>query len=212
MKTQLLAALAAFPLVAGAADLAPGTFELAGTSILDLGTGSTEYKANYPGTLSKVDHTQANVGLAGLLYVLPNFGVGVTASYDYSKSSVDGLSSIVRTVSAGPVLSWQVPLADRVAVFGRASTTLIRGATNGAYVEKPEDMSGYGFGLQAGLKYFPVRAVSLDAGPAWSWTRISYDVSVPTGPGFAMQDVTVTSTTRNLGLQAGVSVYFGGGR
>jgi hypothetical protein len=77
------------------------------------------------------------------------------------------------------------------------------GASHRAFLDGPY----YGFGLQAGLKYFPANPVSLDAGLGWSWQRVEEDA-----PSFAASPSKVTVTSTSLGLHLGVSVYLGGGR
>ena len=64
--------------------------------------------------------------------------------------------------------------------------------------------NGWGFGLQAGLKWFPVTAVSFDGGLGWSWSRLERSATPIISK--------ATTTSSSLGLDVGVSVYFGGGR
>lgn len=206
MLKHVLVALATFPMIAGASDLAsslaPGTLEVTGITFLEAGTGSDESKGG--GVTASADSTSVSLLTAAQYYVLPNLGVGLHLGYGYFTADFQGSSFTDTDYSIGPVVTYAVPVAPELALFGSADGSWLyrRSSSSGS---ADHTMDGYGFGLRAGVKYFPARRVSLDAGLGWSWQRFEQPGLLPGSP-----DVTTTST--RLGLHLGVSVYFGGGR
>ena len=204
MKTSL--ALAAFPLLAGASELAPATVEIKGTSFLSLSAASTDTKSGGQSVTSDSLALGGDVG--GLYYVLPNFGLGIHGGYDYSRFKANGITTTSDALSVGPLVSYQFPVAPRLAIFQRAQGSWIHGSSStsggspglATTFDGRLTTRGYGFGLQAGVKYFPVKAVSLEAGLGWSLTHVEND-------GFPGK---VTSDSSRFGLDVGLSIYFGG--
>lgn len=203
MKQQLLAALALFPMIAGAADLAPGTLEVAGTTALGFSSVSSDSERN--GSTDTVDATALGGITSVLYYLAPNIGVGLSGGYGYTKAESATMTSKTSSLSFGPAVSFQVPVAPQLALFGRGHLDLIRGSSTVTRSGVPSSSTvkatfdGHQLGLQAGLKYFPIPAVSFDAGLAWTRHRLEDDSSP-----------SATETTTNLGVNVGVSVYFGG--
>jgi hypothetical protein len=207
MLKHVLVALATFPMIAGASDLAsslaPGTLEVTGITFLDASTGSSE--STLAGATATVDSTNFNLLTGALYYVVQDLGLGLHVGYGYSKSEFQGSTFSSSDYSVGPLVSYAVPVAPQLALIGSADGSWIR-RTSSSSGRADDTSNGYGFGLQAGVKYFPAKPVSLDAGLGWSWQRFEEDgLGLANGP-----KVTVTSTS--LGLHLGVSVYFGGGR
>jgi hypothetical protein len=210
MKT-ILAALAAFPMAAGAADLAshvaPGTVEVTGTSSLGLSSASVDTESG--GAKGSTDTTDVGLAAGALYYVAPNVGVGVHGGYGYRRAEFLGTHVSSWDLSVGPIVSYQVPVAPQLALFGRASGSWIHGSAStfglssgGGATSGPDvTTNGWGFGAQAGLKWFPVKAVSFDGGLGWSWSRVEQTAPLTSK---------LTSTSSNLVLDVGISVYFGG--
>lgn len=189
MMKKILVALAMFPMVAAANELSIGTFELTGDSNLSFNSGSVKVK---DGTTT--DTTDYGLGASGLYYVTPNVGIGATLQYSNSKEKVAGDETGLSTLLVGPAVGLDFSVAPQVSVFGRgvvgyASST--RTATGSPDV----DLTGFGFNLEAGVKYFVTKAFSLDAGLAYDWVQLKKSPFEVTTSGF--------------GVNAGVSVYFG---
>jgi opacity protein-like surface antigen len=212
MMKHVLVALATFPMIAGATDLAsslaPGTLEVTGFTLVDASTGSSESRIG--GASETVDYTDFNLLTGALYYVLRDLGLGLHAGYGYSKSELLGSTFRSSDYSVGPLVSYAVPVAPQLALVGSADGSWIR-RTSKSSGRAEETSKGYGFGLQAGVKYFPAKPVSLDAGLAWRWQRVEVPgIGLFTGTSLTTGTATVTATS--LGLRLGVSVYFGGGR
>jgi hypothetical protein len=193
---KILVALAMFPMVAAAHDLAPGTFELSGGSNLGLNGGSV--KTSVGGVSDTTDTSNYALSATGLYYVMPNFGVGLTLDYaadnqKFSDGTKDNLSSFL----LGPAVSFEVPLAPQFSFFGRGDIGYVS-ATRDTGVSV--NATGWGLGLEAGVKYFPVKVISFDAGLGYQYRSVSTDQT-------PAQDITTTG----FGLNLGLSVYFGGG-
>jgi opacity protein-like surface antigen len=195
---KLLALLALVPLVASAQDfpakLKPGTFELAGSSNLSVLSSSNDYKSN--GQSVSGDQTNWNVQGFGLFYVAPNIGVGGTVSYQSLKLSGDFADATIDTFSIGPAVGFSFPVGPQVDLFGRAAIVYASqefGAGAGENIKS----SGFGFGLQAGVKYFVLKNLSLDGAVVFQYLSLTAD-STPS--------VDITST--GFGANLGISVYF----
>ena len=98
-----------------------------------------------------------------------------------------------------------VGLAEKVSLFGEAAIVFATGNNKEEDATDPAadldyDTSGFGFGLAAGLKYFPARAFSLNAGLEYMYLSLT---SKPV-PG-----VEITAKGGQVGAFAGISVYFG---
>jgi hypothetical protein len=185
--------LALVPALASAADIAPGTFEIAGGSNLGLNGGSV--KESVGGFSDTTDTSNYGLSATGLYYITPNFAVGGTFDYaaDNQKFS-DGTKFNVSSFLLGPAVSYEAPIAPQFAVYGRGDLGYVS-ATRDTGVSV--SATGWGLGLEAGVKYFPVHQVSFNAGLGYRYTSTSTDENVS-------RDITTT----NFGLNAGISVYF----
>lgn len=209
MTKALLAAFAAFPFLAAAADLAPGTVEVAGMTGLALSSGSQEVSREVNGP-DKTDTTELSIGTSAAYYLIPNVGIGLGGGYRYAKTerSSPSIVGVDRTTTSayavGPVLTVQIPVASQLAVFARGQVSLVRGSSTVRRSGLPNDyvattaIRGSAVAAQAGVKYFPVPSVSFDAALAWARERLT--------------EPSPTETASSLGVSAGVSVYLGGGR
>jgi opacity protein-like surface antigen len=186
MKLRTLALVSLLlPTLASARDLSAGTLQLGGDTSLGFTMSSTDYGAG------DVDTNTFDVGVSGLYYVIPNLSVG--AFLDYVNQSIDfgdGESDISSTV-IGPQVSYNLSLAEQLSGFG----TLGLGY---AKVEADdEDASGFAWQLGGGIRYYPVRAVSLDGSITYSNLSLEDDF-----------DNEADHSDFRIGL--GLSFYFGG--
>ena len=186
--------LALVPALAGAADIAPGTFELSGASNLGLNGGSIKTSVN--GFSDTTDTSNYGLSATGLYYVTPNVAIGGTLQYlsDTTKFS-DGTKDSTSTFLIGPAIAYEVPVAPEFAVFGLFDIGYVsqKNESGGASITA----SGFGLGLQAGVKYFPVKQVSFDAALGYQYASTSTDTTPK-----------ADLTTTGFGLNAGLSVYF----
>ncbi len=189
MRKQILVALALFPVVAYA-EITPGTLEVSGNSSLGFNAGTIDVKSG-----QSTDTTDFGFAANGLYYLTPNIGLGVTVDYSNSTTKSAGVEHGLSTLLFGPAVAVDYPVAQQLSLFGRG----MFGYASSKYTEtgSPDvTPSGFGFGLEAGVKYFPVKNFSLDAGIGYDWVRLKEDPVEVTNSGF--------------GVNVGLSVYFGG--
>lgn len=187
---MILVALALFPVLASANEVSTGTFELSGGSSLGFKSGSIEVKDG-----ETTDTTDYGASVSGLYYVTPMVGVGATLQYSNSKEKTAGVETGLSTLLVGPAVGLDVPVAPQLSVFGRGAV----GYASSTRTEtgRPDfDLTGWGFALEAGVKYFVVKSFSVDAGVGYEWTKLKKSP--------------VEVTTSDLGVNLGLSVYFGG--
>jgi hypothetical protein len=192
---KIIFALAMVPMLARA-EVAQGTFELSGGSNLGFSSGSR--KTEIGGASGTVDTTDYGLSATGLYYVSPNIGIGGRLEYGYSAEKANGVTDGLSTLIIGPAIAAEAPVAPQFAVFGLAqlgyaSTT--QSTTGFADVKA----SGYGFGLDVGVKYFVVKNFSFNAALAYQYANVETDETVKR-----------KITTSDVGLNLGLSVYFGG--
>jgi predicted porin len=197
MMKKIVVALAMVPMLARA-DLAAGTFELSGGTNLGFSSGSS--KVEQSGVSDTTDKTDYGLNTTGLYYVIPNLGVGLTLNYGYAgEKSPAGAKSSTSTFLVGPALGYELPVTHEVAVFGL-------GQVGYASSKLTEDgspnvsASGFGFGVEAGAKYFLVKNFSFNAALRYEYQQVKTDETVKR-----------TLTDSGFGLNVGLSVYFGGG-
>jgi hypothetical protein len=190
---KLFALLAFIPLAASAEPLNPGTFELSSETNLSLLSQSTELKAN--GQSVSGDQTNWNLRGLGLYYIAPGVGIGGTLSYQSESMKFgDFVDSDTSTLTIGPAIGADLPIAPQVSAYGRASLVYAQLSANLGLGNGNVNSSGFGFGLEGGIKYFVVKAVSLDAGVGFQYLNLSGDVD---------------TTSTGFGVNFGLSVYFG---
>lgn len=197
MMKKLLVAVAMFPLVASASELSVGTIEVMGGSNLGLNFDTQEEKGNP----EKTKTTSYALDATGLYYVTPNIAVGLGLAYDSSTDKLAGIEDGLSTLAIGPAVAYEQSVAPQVSVFGvghvaYASSTKTHTAT------PDTKFSGYNFGVDAGVKYFLVKSVSLNLGVGYNYTKVTGDA---VGGGEKPE-----ITTSGFGLNGGISVYFGG--
>jgi hypothetical protein len=208
MKKTLLAAVAAFPFLAGAADLSAGTVQLSGSSALGLGGGTSEL--TYRGRTTTTTSAALGLSTTAFFHVARNLGVGLFGAYSRSTSTTkDG--STTATVndeetsswfSVGPAVSFQLPVAEKLSLFGQVEGGWVRGSGSYSSGNRSSDYTTKGLvlGTEAGVKFFPAASVSLDAGLTWTWRKQTQD------------SPDTTTRASNVAAIAGVSIYLGGGR
>ncbi len=193
MTKRILVALAMFPVVAQANEISVGTFELSGDTTLTFNKGSMETKAG--GFTDEVDTTDVQLSASGLVYVTPNLGVGLGVEYSDSTQESGGVKYGTSVLVIGPGIGLDFPVAPKMSLFalgtiGYASSTYTE---TGASDVTP---TGWGVGLEGGVKFFPVSSVSLNAALGYSWVQL--------------KENPVEVTQSGVGLNLGVSVYLGG--
>jgi hypothetical protein len=179
--------LALLPALAGARDLAPGTFELSGGTNLDYGKMTT----SVPGE-PDVDQTSLTLETDALYYVVKNLGLGLALRYDKSETDFGGLGGTVDSSSSliGPALKFSLPVAPSASVLLGGAVGRMSMSSDGS------DADGWAFTVGGGLRLFAADWASFDA--LVSYTNASID--------FQGIDVDVTGWDVGLAL----SVFFGG--
>lgn len=190
MTKRILVALAIFPLAVDANELSAGTFELSGDTTLGFDSASMKVKGG-----GSTDLTDYGMSAAGLYYFTPNLGVGLLVDYSNSKEKEAGIESGISTLLIGPAIGLDFSIAPKASVFARgvfgyASST--RTETGSPDITP----TGYGLGVEGGVKYFPVKSFSFDIGLGYNWVRLKEDP--------------VEVTTSGIAVDVGLSVYFGG--
>jgi hypothetical protein len=197
---KLLVALAMFPLVAAANEhgIAPGTFELSGTTTLGFNSTSSDIKMD--GTsVSKLDTSVFALGGNGLYYVTPNVALGGRINYRNQtiKDKLANTEDTEKDLFLGPAVQLETHVAPEFAVFGLLALGYESSSVDTGGVSV--DGSGFGLNLEAGVKYFPVKSLSFDAALAYDYASIKYD---------SVGGVTPKRTDSGLGFNVGLSVYF----
>jgi hypothetical protein len=197
MKKLLVALAMVVPMFARA-DLAPGTFELSGSTNLGFSSGSV--KQEQGGLSGTTDTTDYGLSGTGLYYVAPNLGLGLTLQYAYTSEKDEfGVKTSLSTLLIGPAIAYEVPVAPQFAIFGLGQIGYAS-ATNTETGFQDVSASGFGLGLEAGVKYFIVKNLSFNAALDYQYRQVKTDEAVER-----------TITTSDFGLNLGLSVYFGGG-
>jgi hypothetical protein len=197
---KLLVALAMFPMIAAANEqgLAPGTFELSGTTTLGFSSSSSDVKVD--GTsVSKLDTSLFALGGNGLYYVTPNVALGGRLNYRNQtiKDKLANTEDTTKDLFIGPAVQLETHVAPQFALFGLLALGYeSSSAESGGF---SADGSGFGLNLEAGVKYFPVKSLSFDAALAYDYASIKYD---------SVGGVTPKQTLSGLGFNVGLSVYF----
>ena len=211
MRRAALAVLALLPAVAHAvdtADLSPGTVELAGAANLRLETGTTRTTPS-GGTETKTDRGSYVLDASGFYYLARSVGLGLTISYDKESEKTEGTSTDTWALVIGPAISLHFPVASELAIFGRGAVGGAWARTWGGSGQPDVGGSGYGYLVEAGLKYFPLKQLSLDAGVKYQYLKLTTDeVTYDSGT----TPVTIPKTdvvTSGLAFVVGLSVYFG---
>lgn len=197
MTKKILVALALFPMAAFASGITPGTVELKGGTNLGFLSGSSK---SDPGG-STTDVTQYGVDGTGLYYVTPNLSVGAQLQYGSETFKFEGGGERGQTdLRIGPAVAYEQEVAPQIAVFGLGTIGYVS-STETATGSPDDTFSGYGIGLEAGVKYFIAKPVSLNAALAYDYAKLSGD---------SIGGVTPERTDSGFGLKFGISVYLGG--
>jgi hypothetical protein len=193
MMKRIAILLAMAPALASANDLAVGTFELSGAT--NLSFESTSLK---PDGGQSVDFGTTNLSGTGLYYVAPNVGVGARLGYLSQSVKVAGQKTTESEFFLGPAAAYEIPVAPELAVFGLLTVGYVSRTVEDAGASVT--LAGPGFGLEAGVKYFPVKMLSVDAALGYRYASLSSDTSP-----------SVDFSNSGFGLNVGLSLYFGGG-
>lgn len=203
----ILVVLAVVPMLAQAAELAPGTIQVTGSSNLGFVLGSE--KETVAGIQdNKVDTTAFGFGVTGLYYVIKDLGVGLDVIYenrslesppgDVGANKVD--SSMLQI---GPAIEYDYPVAEKASVFALGSigyVTSTDNVTDNGDKQPAIDKSGYGLKLGVGARYFVAKSFSVDAMLGYDYRKLTQDVPAAPNPEF---------TTSGFGVNVGLSVFFG---
>jgi hypothetical protein len=213
MKKEILVALAILPVATYAvdtADLSPGAVELSGGTTLRLASGSTKIKPE-SGTERKTDTGSYRLDTSGFYYVGPNVGLGLAVSYDKESEKTGSVSMDSWTFVVGPAIALHVPVASELALYGQGTVGRAWARSWGSGGTPDIGANGYAYAVEAGLKYFPVKQVSLQAGVVYEYLTLTTDevnLGGPTPPGPVTIPKTDT-TSSDLAFFVGLSVYFG---
>lgn len=208
MRSKLTVALAValLPLLASA-ELAAGTIELTGGSNLNFSTGEEKWTDRTPvgDFVEKHDLTNFDLDTGVLYYLTPNVGVGFELGYAREKDEILNETRTLSTTFIGPRVGLDLGLGEKISVFGDLALGFAR--VNDRFEDSLDPLSdwedtysGLGFRLAGGVKYFPVPALSFNAGLAYSYLTVTGD----TAPG-----VETNLKKTDLGLNVGISVYLG---
>ncbi len=208
-KLTVLLAVAVLPLLTSARELTPGTIELSGSSLLGLSTGSSKETiemTGMPNMIATTDKTFFDFEASGLYYLTPVIGVGLDLGYSSEKSKLAPETITDSQSFIGVRAGIDVGLAEKVSFYGdasvgRAALSQELEDTSDPTANYTHDYSGIGLRLGAGIKYFVVPPVSLNAGLVYRLSSISADIA----PG-----VKQTLRDSDFGLAVGISVYLGG--
>ncbi len=204
---RILVVLAMVPMFAQAAELAPGTLQVTGSSSLGFGVGSTKTTV---GTESeKIDTSGFGLGATGLYYVIKDLGVGLDLSYASETTkfpaTAGGDNKLgTSTLQIGPAVEYDYPIAEKASLFGLGSIGYVTSTdteTVDGLVMPDVNRSGYGLKLGVGARYFVAKSFSLDALLGYQYQKLTEDVPAGTKPEI---------TTSGFGVNVGLSVFFGG--
>lgn len=187
MLISVLAALALAPFAAQARNLSPGTFELSGSTQLGFSTTSTEVD----GDPNDFDQDIWTVHGSGLVYIAPNLGVGLVLGHQNVETTYGLDKTESSTTTFGPAIGFNVSLAPQLSLKLNGNLVFARGSQDDL------DMDGFGWGVGAGLSFFPVSYLSIDAGLGYQALYLEDDVN---------RDWDISG----LNVGVGLSVYFGG--
>ncbi len=204
---KIFVALAMVPMLAQAAELAPGTIQVTGSSNLGFVLGSE--KETVAGIQdNKVDTTAFGFGVTGLYYVIKDLGVGLDLSYvnsslEYPAGDVGANKRDSSTLQIGPAIEYDYPVAEKASVFALGSigyVTSTQTDTDNGVKEPAIERSGYGLKLGVGARYFVAKSFSVDAMLGYDYRKLTQDVTAGPKPEF---------TTSGFGVNVGLSVFFG---
>lgn len=210
-KLTIAFAAALLPLVASA-EITAGTIQVSGGSNLSALAGSLEETFKEPGVPNVVEKTDLwnfNLEAGALYYLTPMIGVGLDVGYDSmaAEYKYDQYKVTETNLFIGPKVGLELPLAEKLSVFGDLGLGLVK------YTAEHEDTStgikvssgggsGVGFRVGAGVKYFLIPAISVDAGLRYRYESYSYSF-----PG-----TDIDAKRGAFGLVVGLSGYFGGSK
>ncbi len=167
--TLFLAALLLFvPGTVGAMLVEPGTVEISGAS--QIFSSSLKFKNG-----ESVETNQFAIDLLGAYYLRVNLGAGVSMTYDRTEVEDDEETSL----SLGPVVKYQHPLAERANVYGIGSAGLQK-----YEFADGSDADGWYGSLGAGLNFFLSSSVSIDALVKYTYSSLDASGEDITADGF----------------------------
>jgi len=191
MIRSILVLAALLPSVALAGSHA-GALKLSGQAGFAFSSGKT----TADGAPGELKSTAQSGRLDGYYLFHANFGAGAWLEYASAKLESGGVTFVdQQDLLAGPALTVEYPVSPELYLF--AEGAYLFGKTTKTADGEESSESTQGFGVGAGLAWFPVHAVSLDLGVRYSSMKA--------------KEQGLTLTTATFGLQVGFSVYFGGG-
>jgi opacity protein-like surface antigen len=212
MHKPLFAAFAAALLAsappASAAEIGKGTIEVTGRSSLGIALAKDKLLTQETGQPDQVDtEDQSAVDVEGgaVYYLSPNLGVGLELGVA-RESVTAGVDKTTDTaLRIGPKVVGELGVATRLSVFGEAAILFAREShlqddTSDTAAPDGFRSSGFGLGLVAGVKYFPVKWLSVNAAFDFLFTRVQ---------GKPDPDRTEIHTRSVPGGFVGLSAYFG---
>jgi hypothetical protein len=196
------------PFVASATDLSAGVIQLKGDSTVGYKSSTDETKFSN-GSKDKTDSTAFNVGVQGLYYVAPGIGLGGVVSYlsqtDKNDAGAGKVETDTTALLIGPAVGIDYALTPQVSLFAEGAvgyaTASMKSSGPGVVVTDKVSMSGYGFEIVGGLKLFLERHFSFDVGVGYMYIDVKNNDEKFGKP---------KNTQDTVGLNLGLSVYFGG--
>ncbi|BDG03232.1 outer membrane beta-barrel protein [Anaeromyxobacter oryzae] len=188
MRLALLATLASLPVAVRAVDIERGTAEITGDTSVGFSSSTQTSAGNVD-----ISTTAWSAGAGVLFHVAPPFSLGVGGSFRRSSTDVAGSSSHGSGVAFGPEVQFDIPAGEQVGVFARGGLQWAHQESS-ATGASSLSANGWAANVGAGVKYFPVQAVSLDFALTYSMFRIDVD----NGPRYEQS---------GFGAGAGISIY-----
>ncbi len=206
-KLRVVLAVALLPLLASASEIVPGTIQVSGGTTLGFSSATAEQTLKSPGFPDVREDTDIRTFdiEVGTLYYLTNMvGVGLDLGYGSREAETRPITVTETELFIGPKVGIDVPVAERIAVFGDLAIGYVKESFEEQDATDPfasfkYEPTGWGLRIGGGVKFFPLKSLSLDAGLTYRYTSVSYDVFPDT----------VETRTGGIGGRVGLSIYFG---
>jgi hypothetical protein len=194
------------------AQISKGTIMLGGTLDFSSSGGSTKGGGV---TVDKAGSSSFTIAPMGAYYLTDNIAIGLGIGYGMTSSGPDTMETTGSSFAIGPMVRYNMPLADKFGAFVQAGLSISSGSSStkaGTVTVDGPKTSGMDFAIEPGLLYFISDRIAIEA----TYGRIGYNTSTSkTGTGAS--EVTDTDTEFGINLSSstlsfGFAWYFGGGK